>query len=129
MHRSEFHYARWSYLTPKWNFTSKWNLKPVWVHSGSHVNVLLAGALDHVFDTDIIAYCQQNRYLRLSMYTDLFTLIYFGSIQCIYMHLIWQSKQVWDSQKLNRRLVLVFGFTSFSVLPCWLRKTTDKLLL
>ena len=31
--------------------------------------------LDHVFRTNIIAYCQQNRYVRLAIYTDLFTLI------------------------------------------------------
>ena len=30
--------------------------------------------LDHVFHTNIIAYCQQNRYVRLAIYTDLFTL-------------------------------------------------------
>ena len=30
-----------SYLPPKWNFTRKRNLKPVWVHFESHVNVLL----------------------------------------------------------------------------------------
>ena len=32
---------KWSYLTPKWNFTPKLNLKPVWAHFESHVNVLL----------------------------------------------------------------------------------------
>ena len=32
--------------------------------------------LDHVFHTNIIAYCQQNRYVRLAIYTDLFTLKY-----------------------------------------------------
>ena len=31
-------------------------------------------ALDHVSHTTIIAYCQQNRYVRLARYTDLFTL-------------------------------------------------------
>ena len=31
-------------------------------------------ALDHVFHTNIIAFCQQNRYVRLAIYTDLFTL-------------------------------------------------------
>ena len=31
-------------------------------------------ALDHAFLTNIIAHCQQNQYLRLAMYTDLFTL-------------------------------------------------------
>ena len=30
--------------------------------------------LDHVFYTNIIAYCQQNRYVRLAIYTDIFTL-------------------------------------------------------
>ena len=30
--------------------------------------------LDHVFHTNIIAYCQQNRYVRLAIYTDLFIL-------------------------------------------------------
>ena len=30
--------------------------------------------LDHVFHTNIIAYCQQNVYLRFTIYTDLFTL-------------------------------------------------------
>ena len=30
--------------------------------------------LDHVFHTNIIAYCQQNGYIRLAIYTDLFTL-------------------------------------------------------
>ena len=32
-------------------------------------------ALDHVFETNIIVYCQQNRYARLAIYKDLFTLI------------------------------------------------------
>ena len=27
--------------------------------------------LDHVFHANIIAYCQQNRYVRLGIYTDL----------------------------------------------------------
>ena len=31
--------------------------------------------LGHIFHTNIIAYCQQNRYVRLAIYTDLFTLI------------------------------------------------------
>ena len=31
--------------------------------------------LDHVFHTNIIAYCQQNRYVRLAIYTDIFTLM------------------------------------------------------
>ena len=31
--------------------------------------------LDHVFHTNIIAYCQQNQYIRLAIYTGLFTLI------------------------------------------------------
>ena len=31
-------------------------------------------ALDHLFHTNIIAYCQQNRYARRAIYTDLFTL-------------------------------------------------------
>ena len=30
--------------------------------------------LDHVFHGNIIAYCQQNRCIRLAVYTDLFTL-------------------------------------------------------
>ena len=30
--------------------------------------------LNHVFLTNIIAYCQQNRYVRFAIYTDLFTL-------------------------------------------------------
>ena len=30
--------------------------------------------LDHVFHSNIIAYFQQNRYVRLGIYTDLFTL-------------------------------------------------------
>ena len=29
-----------------------------------------------MFHTNIIAYCQQNRYVRLAIYTDLFTLIF-----------------------------------------------------
>ena len=32
--------------------------------------------LDHVFHINIIAYCQQNRYVWLAMYTDLLTLKY-----------------------------------------------------
>ena len=32
-------------------------------------------APDHVFHTNVIAYCQQNRYIRLATYTDLLTLI------------------------------------------------------
>ena len=35
---------------------------------------LLPHALDHVFHTNINAYCQQNRYVRFAMYTDSFTL-------------------------------------------------------
>ena len=31
-------------------------------------------ALDYISHTTIIAYCQQNRYVRLARYTDLFTL-------------------------------------------------------
>ena len=31
-------------------------------------------ALDHVFHTNIIADCQQNWYVRLATYTNLFTL-------------------------------------------------------
>ena len=31
--------------------------------------------LAHVFHANIIAYCQQNWYLQLAIYTDLFTLI------------------------------------------------------
>ena len=30
--------------------------------------------LGHVFHANIIAYCQQNWYVRLAIYTDLFTL-------------------------------------------------------
>ena len=35
---------------------------------------------DQIFDTNIIAYCQQNWYVRLATYTDLFilTLIWVG---------------------------------------------------
>ena len=32
--------------------------------------------LDHIFHTNIVAYCQQNRYTPLAVYTDLFTLSY-----------------------------------------------------
>ena len=39
-------------------------------------------ALDHAFQTNIIAYYQQNRYVRLAIYTDWFTLnIYYVSIK------------------------------------------------
>ena len=31
--------------------------------------------LDHVFHDSIIAYCQQNRYLRLAIYTDLSSIV------------------------------------------------------
>ena len=31
--------------------------------------------MDQVFHTNITAYCQQNRYVRLAIYTELFTLI------------------------------------------------------
>ena len=34
-----------------------------------------------------------------------------------------------ESQQLYWRPVLVFGFTNFSVPPCWLSKMTNKLLL
>ena len=30
--------------------------------------------VDHVFVSNIIAYSQQNRYVRLAIYTDIFTL-------------------------------------------------------
>ena len=30
--------------------------------------------LDHVFHTKLVAYCQQNRYVRLAIYTELFAL-------------------------------------------------------
>ena len=46
LHQSEFHYARshvnadYEVTSPKWNFIPKGNLKPIWVHFGSHVNVL-----------------------------------------------------------------------------------------
>ena len=36
--------------------------------------------LDHVFHTNIIAYCQQNWYVRLAIYTDSFTLIIFKGL-------------------------------------------------
>ena len=32
--------------------------------------------LDHIFHANIIAYCQQNQYVRLAIYTGLFTLKY-----------------------------------------------------
>ena len=35
----------------------------------------MTGLTLDVFRTNIIAYCQQNRYVRLAIYTDLFTLI------------------------------------------------------
>ena len=42
--------------------------------------------LDHVFHTNIIAYCLKNWYLRLATYTDLFTLksFYFMPFRAIY---------------------------------------------
>ena len=40
------------------------------------VNVyILIQTLDHVFYTNTIACCEQIRYVRLAIYTDLFTLI------------------------------------------------------
>ena len=36
---------------------------------------LLPLTLGHVFHTNIIAYCQQNRYVQLAVYIDLFTLM------------------------------------------------------
>ena len=32
--------------------------------------IYLFNALDHVFHTNIIAYCQQNQYVRFAIYTD-----------------------------------------------------------
>ena len=37
--------------------------------------------LDHLFHINIIAYCQQNRYVRLAIYTDLFTLTFSRSFR------------------------------------------------
>ena len=45
-------------------------------------------ALDHVFHTDITAYCQQNCYVRLAIYTDLFTLNYNFFKKWLHWHLI-----------------------------------------
>ena len=41
--------------------------------------------LDHVFHANI-AYCQQNRYVLLAIYTDLFTLSldYLEAYRCLY---------------------------------------------
>ena len=38
------------------------------------MNNLTDLTLDHVFHSNIIAYCQHNRYIRLPTYADLFTL-------------------------------------------------------
>ena len=39
-----------------------------------HIQLNWFNELDHVFYINIIAYCQQNRYVRLAIYTDVFTL-------------------------------------------------------
>ena len=43
--------------------------------------------LDHVFHTNIIAYCQQNRCVWVAKYTDLFTLITFLFLFLAYLFL------------------------------------------
>ena len=63
--------------------------------------------LDHVFHTNIIAYCQQNRYVRLAICTDLFTL----SVLKI------KKKSCWDVRKMRlrylRRKVILLCFENF----------------
>ena len=44
--------------------------------------------LDHVFHTNIIAYCHQNRYVRLAIYTHLFTLMSFKRVKNVEMEVL-----------------------------------------
>ena len=69
-------------------------------------------ALDHIFNTDITACCQQNRYVRLAICTDSFPLIrklrYCSEKQ--YMHWSQFIHQNWN-QTFERKLVYIVRLT------------------
>ena len=53
--------------TPKWDFQSKWNLIPVWVHFAFDVNALLGSAKKSVIVHDAAADNMLNAAVKYNM--------------------------------------------------------------
>ena len=100
LHQSEFHYARshvnadYEVTSPKWNFIPKGNLKPIWVHFGSHVNVLPERVngiqwswVQIPFRPTFYSYFKESLSVEYHIYTYGYIYIYIYIILYIYLYI------------------------------------------